>query len=65
MSRPSGAEQAQAGTAEVQASFLEMLPRIRTHAQIYFRHLRCPGKREDACLTTIIIPSRRRQEIPQ
>jgi hypothetical protein len=28
--------------------FLAILPRIETHAQIHFRHLKCPGKRADA-----------------
>jgi hypothetical protein len=28
--------------------FLAILPRIETHALISFRHLRCPGRREDA-----------------
>jgi hypothetical protein len=27
--------------------FLEILPRIETHAQLWFRYLRCPGKRDD------------------
>jgi hypothetical protein len=30
------------------AHFLEILPRIVTHARIRFRYLRCPGRRDDA-----------------
>jgi hypothetical protein len=32
----------------LQASFLGMVPRIVTHGQIYFRHIRCPLQKEDA-----------------
>jgi hypothetical protein len=31
-----------------QKQFLEIMPRIETHARIHFRHLHCPGKRDDA-----------------
>jgi hypothetical protein len=37
------------------AHFLAILPRIETHAQICFRHLRCPGKKDDAIADTIAI----------
>jgi hypothetical protein len=30
------------------ASFLAILPRIERHGQVYFRHLACPDKREEA-----------------
>jgi hypothetical protein len=30
------------------AHFLAILPRIETHAQIHFHHIKCPGKRADA-----------------
>jgi hypothetical protein len=33
---------------QLQTSFLAVLPRIETHARIYFRHLRCPHQREEA-----------------
>jgi hypothetical protein len=33
---------------QVQNRFLAVLPRIETHARIYFRHLRCPHQREEA-----------------
>jgi hypothetical protein len=39
----------------MQAHFLSILPRIENHAQIRFRHLRCPGEREDAIAETIAI----------
>jgi hypothetical protein len=35
--------------------FLQILPRIETHAQVYFRHLRCPGRREDAIAETVAV----------
>jgi hypothetical protein len=34
--------------AQLQARFLAVMPRIETHARIYFRHLRCPHQREEA-----------------
>jgi len=34
--------------AHLHAHFLELLPAIETHGNIYFRHLRCPHKRADA-----------------
>lgn len=37
-----------ASIARLHARFLSVLPRIRTHARIHFRHLKCPGRREDA-----------------
>jgi DNA-directed RNA polymerase specialized sigma24 family protein len=39
----------------LQSHFLAILPRIETHAQINFRHLKCPGKRDDAIQETIAI----------
>src|SRR5262249_49599956 len=38
-----------------QQHFLSMLPRIELHAQIYFRHLRCPGKKEDAIAEVVAV----------
>jgi hypothetical protein len=35
--------------------FLSLLPRIETHARIFFRHLRCPDRKEDAVAETIAI----------
>jgi hypothetical protein len=40
---------------QLHAQFLHILPRIETHAQIRFRHLRCPGKRADAIAETIAV----------
>lgn len=40
---------------KLHAEFLEILPRIETHAQIRFRYLRCPGKRADAIAEVIAI----------
>jgi hypothetical protein len=33
---------------EMHARFLLILPRVELHAHIYFRHVRCPHRREDA-----------------
>jgi hypothetical protein len=33
--------------------FLALLPRIQLHAQIYFRSVRCPDKREDCVAETV------------
>jgi hypothetical protein len=33
---------------QLQARFLAAMPRIETHARIYFRHLKCPHQREEA-----------------
>jgi DNA-directed RNA polymerase specialized sigma24 family protein len=35
-------------TDALHARFLTLLPKIQAHAQIYFRDVRCPGRREDA-----------------
>ena len=40
---------------QLHADFLQILPRIETHAQIRFRYLRCPGKRADAIAETIAV----------
>jgi hypothetical protein len=32
----------------VQAQFLALLPRLQRHGQLYFRHLKCPGRKEEA-----------------
>ena len=37
------------------AHFLQILPRIQTHAEIHFRHLRCPGRREDAVAEVVAL----------
>lgn len=47
MTHPTGARYA-ARAKSLQSAFLDLLPRIRTHAAIAFRHLKCPGKRDDA-----------------
>src|SRR3954471_16687851 len=41
--------------AGLHAHFLAILPRIETHARIYFRHVRCPGQRDDAIAETIAV----------
>jgi len=34
--------------SQLHARFLALLPRIRTHGRVFFRHLKCRDKREDA-----------------
>ena len=49
-------EAAPASTPEAsQSHFLEILPRVETHARIHFRHLRCPGRRDDAVAETVAV----------
>jgi len=38
-----------------QAGFLAVLPRIRLHAQIFFRHLKCPHRKDDAIAETLAL----------
>ena len=44
-----------ASVAHLHAHFLSILPRIETYAKIRFRHLRCPGRRDDAVAETIAV----------
>ncbi|MFO0931045.1 MAG: hypothetical protein U0736_29105 [Gemmataceae bacterium] len=37
------------------AHFLSFLPRIETHAKVRFRHLRCPGRRDDAVAEVVAV----------
>jgi hypothetical protein len=39
----------------LQAHFLQILPRIETHALIRFAFLRCPGQRDDAVAETVAL----------
>jgi hypothetical protein len=47
--------QSQAAQDMQQARFLAVLPRIRLHAQIVFRHLKCWDKKADAIAETLAI----------
>ena len=47
MTIPSGACSPPAGAGQLQAAFLQILPRIETHARIWSRHVLCPGQRDD------------------
>jgi hypothetical protein len=38
-----------------QQHFLSILPRIELRAQIYFRHLKCPGRKEDAVAQVVAV----------
>jgi hypothetical protein len=40
---------------ELQARFLSIMPRIRTHARIYFRHIKCHGRRADCIAEAIAL----------
>jgi len=42
-------------TATLHARFLSILAKIRTHARIFFRHVRCRCKREDFIAETIAL----------
>jgi hypothetical protein len=55
MTVPTGACCPAADLERLQAAFLSILPAIRTHASIYFRGLRCPGKRDDAVAETVAV----------
>jgi hypothetical protein len=52
--RKAGRPQPPAGGA-LQAHFLSILPRVEEHARIYFRNVRCPGKRDDAIAETVAL----------
>jgi hypothetical protein len=43
------------GACCLHARFLSILPRIQAHAEIHFRHLRCPGRREDAVAEVVAL----------
>lgn len=40
---------------QLHAGFLSLLPRIRLHAEIYFRDIRCPHRKEDAVAEVIAL----------
>jgi hypothetical protein len=44
-----------AASDALQQHFLTILPRIELHAQVYFRHLKCPGRMEDAVAQVVAI----------
>jgi hypothetical protein len=41
--------------ADLHARFLAIEPRIRTHARVYFRGVKCPAKKEDFIAETIAL----------
>jgi len=41
--------------ADLQARFLAILPRIQSHGLIYFRHLKCPHRREEAVAEMVAV----------
>src|SRR3954452_5141751 len=41
--------------APLHAGFLLLMPRIETHARIFFRHVRCPGKRDDLVAEAVAV----------
>src|SRR5438445_13833762 len=41
--------------ARLHAGFLLLLPRIQTHAKIHFRHVRCPGRRDDLVAEAVAV----------
>ena len=42
-------------TADLHARFLTIEPRIRTHARVYFRSVKCPVKKEDFIAETVAL----------
>ena len=48
-------EASRACIEHLHAHFLSILPRIEAHAEFRFRHLRCPGRRDDAVAETIAV----------
>jgi hypothetical protein len=55
MAEPSGPQSAPPSIEELHAAFLLILPRVETHAQIHFRHVKCPGRRADALAEVIAL----------
>src|SRR4051812_37515536 len=55
MTNPTGAQCASSHIEHLQAAFLQIMPRIQTHAEVYFRYLRCPGKRDDAIAEVVAV----------
>ena len=55
MSNPSGCSCPTPTPQALHAHFLDILPRIETHAKIRFRYLKCPGKRDDMVQETIAV----------
>lgn len=41
--------------AALQHAFLAILPRIEQHARVYFRHVRCPHRKDDCVAETIAL----------
>jgi hypothetical protein len=55
MSNTVGASHVERDTQSLHAHFVSILPRVQTHAEVRFRHLRCPGRRADAIQEVIAI----------
>jgi hypothetical protein len=55
MSEPVGASHVERDLEQLHAEFRAILPRIQTHAEIHFRHLKCPGRRADAIAETVAV----------
>jgi hypothetical protein len=55
MANTGGPQSVPQSIQDLHAAFLEILPRIELHARIYFRWLKCPGRRADAVAETVAI----------
>jgi hypothetical protein len=55
MSEPVGASPIERDIDALHHHFLVILPRIEAHAQVYFRFLKCPGRRADAIAETVAV----------
>jgi hypothetical protein len=47
MAQPTAASGAPPAAERLHAAFLDVLPRVQTHARFWFRHVACPGRRDD------------------
>ena len=55
MTTPTGAQCPNANVEHLQAAFLAIMPKIKTHAEVYFRFLKCPGKKDDAVAEVVAV----------
>jgi hypothetical protein len=55
MSASAAAGPLPSGPDPLHAAFLSLLPRVESHARIYFRHLKCPHRKADAIAETVAI----------
>lgn len=65
MVAPASSKPGSGTLAAVHAAFLSILPRIATHARVYFRHVTCPAKKADRVAEAVLpVPGPRRGTRP-